>query len=265
MSNMTAVNAVNPNALSLVALDAQTMVPAEETDPAADPLGPADPSFTTMSPETLLAFCQMQLGGLDSQITDQMNTQQTALREREAVDSAQDVLDSFGSAGPQTPDDMNRCVTAINGAIAQLPAGDPVANQLTSYLDTMTTTYDFHPGRPLTDDENKELAQDQGVPNLGASGGAAAQAAYADAQSDIGRLTAITTGTFTKPDANTSQWQGTTEALDNLSKDIASGAEVQLLKLQDLVSQRQQAVQLVTGMMTKADETLEDQAKAVGQ
>jgi hypothetical protein len=38
-----------------------------------------------------------------------------------------------------------------------------------------------------------------------------------------------------------------------------------MLQLQDLVSQRQQAIQLCSGIMSKTDETLEDQAKAIGQ
>ncbi len=38
-----------------------------------------------------------------------------------------------------------------------------------------------------------------------------------------------------------------------------------MLTLQDLVSQRQQAVTLASGMMSKQDQTLEDEAKAVGQ
>jgi hypothetical protein len=240
-----------------------TMIPADGSDTAADPLGPVDPSFTTMSPETLLTFCQMQLGGLDSQITDQMNTQQTALRQREAVDSAAGVLESFGSAGPTTGPEMQQCVTALDSAIAQLPADDPIAQQLAEFRDSMTTTYDYHPGGQPTETQETELTQDGNVPNPGAYGTGAAQAAYADAQSDIARINASLQPTFTKP--GDGQWQGTTTALDNLSKDIASGAEVQLLKLQDLVSQRQQAVQLVTGMMGKADQTLEDQAKAVGQ
>jgi hypothetical protein len=261
---MSAINASAfspPPTLPGFATGELTMTPVDGSDTAADPLGPVDPSFTTMSPETLLSFCQMQLGGLDSQITDQMNTQQTALRQREAVDSAAGVLESFGSAGPTTGPEMQQCVTAVDSAIAQLPAGDPIAQQLSDFRDSMISTYNFKPGGP-TDAEKAEIAHDQSVPNPGAQIGAA-QDAYADAQSDIARINASDQPTLTKPGEG--QWQGTTNALDNLSKDIASGAEVQLLKLQDLVSQRQQAVQLVTGMMGKADQTLEDQAKAVGQ
>ena len=69
--------------------------------------------------------------------------------------------------------------------------------------------------------------------------------------------------TFNAPANN--DWQGTTGALSNLSDNIKSDSEVQMLQLQDLVSERQQVVEQMTGMMTKEDQTLEDGAKAIGQ
>jgi len=53
--------------------------------------------------------------------------------------------------------------------------------------------------------------------------------------------------------------------MGNLADSIKSNAEMQMLSLQDLVSQRQQVVELATGMMSKEDETLTDGAKAIGQ
>jgi hypothetical protein len=43
--------------------------------------------------------------------------------------------------------------------------------------------------------------------------------------------------------------------------DIKSNAEIEMLKLQDLVSQRQQAVSLSCGMMSKEDSSLEQLAR----
>ncbi len=150
-----------PTLLSLPSFSYDTArAPQSASSPGPDGSGV---SSTTMSPESLLAYCQMQLGDLDSQISDQMNTQQTALREREAVQSAQDVLEQYGTDGPQTPADMQKCVDALNSAIAQLPANDPVAGQLGTFRDQMTAQYDYTPGRALTDAEAKELAADQQV------------------------------------------------------------------------------------------------------
>jgi hypothetical protein len=69
---------------------------------------------------------------------------------------------------------------------------------------------------------------------------------------------------LTNPPSN-DDWKSTTDAVGNLADDIKSNAEMQMLTLQDLVSQRQQVVELATGMMSKEDETLTDGAKAIGQ
>lgn len=60
-------------------------------------------------------------------------------------------------------------------------------------------------------------------------------------------------------------WQGTTDALSNLDQNVKSDSDIEMLSLQDLVSQREQAVQLATSIMGKVDDTLESQAKAIGQ
>ncbi|MGA7124103.1 MAG: hypothetical protein WBY94_28635 [Polyangiaceae bacterium] len=212
--------------------------------------GTFDAGVSTVSPDSLLEYCQMQLGDLDGQINDQMTTQQTALREREAVESAQNVLGQYGTAGPTNPTDMQKCVDAVNNAIAQLPAGDPVAGQLSGFLTQMCTTYNYKEATPLTADQTAEL--NQALQNFA---GAAT----------VSQLELIQSGTFTKPDSDSKQWQGTTEALATIADDVKSSAEIQMLQLQDLVSQRQQAVQLSSGIMSKTDQTLEDQAKAIGQ
>lgn len=221
-----------------------------------------DAGVTTLSTDALLEYCQMRLGDLDGQITTQMNAQKSALREREAVQSAQSVLGRFGTAGPQSATDMQQCVTAINTAIAQLPSNDPVAGQLATFRDQMCSTYKFTPPRSLTADETRQLLSAE-------SASAASLNAYGTApyQGTIDHLNQLQTTGFLdkKPDKDAKEWQGTTDALGNIAADIKSNAEIQMLQLQDLVSQRQQAVQLASGMMSKEDQTLEAQAKAIGQ
>jgi hypothetical protein len=242
-----------------------------------------DAGITTLSPDSLLAYCQIQLGDLDGQITTQMNAQKTALREREAVQSAQSVLGQFGTAGPANATDMQTCVTALDNAAAQLPADDPVRAQLADFRAQMCVQYDFTPARPLTQAEQSELTiipdfqTPVSVGDRPNASPAQSQAqsqqsqlesqAQSQAQARIDTLHQLeTTGVLGKvPDKDTKEWQGTTDALANITDDIKSNAEIQMLQLQDLVSQRQQAVQLASGIMGKEDQTLESQAKAIGQ
>jgi hypothetical protein len=235
--------------------------------------GGFDAGVSTVSPESLLAYCQMQLGDLDGQINDQMSAQETALREREAVESAQNVLGQFGTAGPTDSAGMQKCVDALNSAIAQLPTNDPVATQLGTFRDNMCTTYDYKAGTPLSAAQQAQLSQAQeaesapyGYVSTGPQTGTLTvndpnQAAAAT----VASLEATQNGTFTAPNADDKQWQGTTDALGTIADDVKSSAEIQMLQLQDLVSQRQQAIQLCSGIMSKTDQTLEDQAKAIGQ
>ncbi len=190
----------------------------------------ASAGVSDMSPDALLAYCQMQLGSLDDEMTTQIDAQNLALQQRTAVESVQTALESFGTAGPQTNGDLNKCTAAFDAAIAKLPAGDPVAAQLSAQEQQMTSKYTETPA------------------------------------SALGVVSSVIpdSATLAKPPQN-DDWQGTTQAVGNLSDDIKSGAEIQMLQLQDLVSQRQQAVEQATGMMTKENDTLDDAAKAIGQ
>jgi hypothetical protein len=219
-----------------------------------------DAGATAMSPDSLLAYCEMQLGDLDRQITTQMNAQKTALREREAVQSAQNVLGQFGTAGPQNAPDMQKCVTALDNAAAQLPESDPVRAQLADFRTQMCTQYGFKSAQQLNQDKLSEptIASDFQPP---ATASSHSFPNYAPVQPQ-----AETTAVLgKKPDAGIKEWQGTTDALAGIANDIKSNAEIEMLHLQDLVSQRQQAIQLCSGMMSKTDQTLEDQAKAIGR
>jgi hypothetical protein len=222
------------------------------------------PGTTVMSPDALLAYCQIQLSNLDDQVTNQMDTQQLDLAERTAVQNVETTLESFGDQGPTTGDQMHTCVEAFQNAINQLPPGDPVAAQLLA--------------------QGQQMAQQYGYQVLTATpihtpAAAAVTASAASSATPSASIPAVPTPSVTAPAAATNStqiynllhppatgdWKGTTDAVSNLADDINSNAEMQMLTLQDLVSQRQQVVELATGMMSKEDETLTDGAKAIGQ
>jgi hypothetical protein len=191
---------------------------------------PADASagVSSMSPDALLAYCQMQLGSLDDEMATQIKAQDLALQQRTAVESVQTKLESFGTNGPQTYGELNECSAAFDAAIAKLGSSDPVARQLATQEQAMVTK-------------------------------------YGSFQNNITSLSNPTDSSPLEKPPQNDDWKGTTDAVGTLTDDIKSGAEIQMLQLQDLVSQRQQAVEQATGMMTKEDQTLDDTAKAIGQ
>jgi hypothetical protein len=225
------------------------------------------PGTTVMSPDSLLAYCQIQLGALDDQVTSQMNSQQLELAQRTAVQNVETTLEGFGDQGPSKGSQMHTCVVAFQNAINALPAGDPVAAQLEAQETQMVQQYGYQ-------EVDTPAPQAALVPTLNASlhiaaglGTAAAIAAQVPAPSSPPALQApppTVSYELATPPAN-DDWKGTTDAVGNLADDIKSNAEMQMLTLQDLVSQRQQVVELATGMMSKEDDTLTDGAKAIGQ
>src|ERR1019366_5194916 len=76
-----------------------TTVNAVTTPPTAGAVG--DSGMSNLSPDAMLDYCQIQLSGLDTQIDGDIKQQETQLREREAVQSAQTALEQFGTTGPQ--------------------------------------------------------------------------------------------------------------------------------------------------------------------
>jgi hypothetical protein len=222
-----------------------------------------------LSPDALLEYCSQQMNGLDSQINTLMQQQESQLNQEQAVQSVQTALESFGSTGPTSQAQYLQCVTAFQQAIADLPPNDPVAAQLQTQLSTMEGKYGT-PGTPLTSEQQTELTNAQAVvaqgANLGVPGGPVSggdSAAFLAAQQTVSTLEAQQTGSFTQPSGT--DWQGTTDALGNLADNIKSNAQIQMLSLQDLVSQQQDAIEQATQMMTSEDNTLLDQAKAIGQ
>lgn len=212
-----------------------------------------------ISPDALLEYCQMQLGGLDKEMKTQMDQQSLELQEREAVESAQTTLESFGTTGPQSVADFQTCENAMNSAAASLPAGDPVGKQLLAAGQTMATQYGYSAPQTLTPAQQQQLAPYKGLYMLSQAGVAVGVFIPPGAL----KLAQAQNGSLTKPPSN-NDWQGTTDSLGNMADGIKSGAEIQMLKLQDLVSQRQQAVQLASGMMSTENQTLQSEVKNIG-
>jgi hypothetical protein len=212
----------------------------------------------------------MQLGDLDSQVTDQMNTQTLDLNQRKAVESVQMALEKFGDQGPQNGDDMHTCVQAFQDAIASLQPGDPVAAQLQQQLSAMVSQYGYQdvmetPTAPGTLAPPRQALLPAGTiafqyPRAFVAPTVAPSTPAAPASPSPSKEAFL----LGKPPQN-SDWKGTVDAVGNLATDIKSNAEIQMLTLQDLVSQRQQVVELATGMMSKEDQALDDGAKAIGQ
>jgi hypothetical protein len=188
------------------------------------------------SPDGLLEYCEMQTDSLNTQINSLMQQQYAQLNQEQAVESVQTALENFGSSGPQSATQYAQCIAAFNQGIADLPAGDPVAAQPQTQLATMEGQYGV-PGT-LTTAQQTTLQADQGQ---------ASNPMAVGAQETVNSLTTLQKGSFVQPTG--SDWTATTDALSNLASNIKSNAQIQMLDLQDLLSQQQAALTLGTNMM----------------
>jgi hypothetical protein len=193
-----------------------------------------DPGMSGLTPDAMIAYCASQLDDIDTEIAADIDHQKLEIRERAAVNQVKASLEKHAPNGPQGGPEMQECVDAYDQAIATLPPDDPVALELRSRETAMETKYGFHPATHGT-----YVAGTQYVEYP------------VDAKLD-------------KPPSS-ADWQGDLDSLGNFADTIKSNAEIELLQLNSLVSQRQQAVQLATGMVGKLDDTLENEVRAIGQ
>jgi hypothetical protein len=203
-----------------------------------------------LSPDALLAYCQMQLNDLDGEISDQMNLQQKQLAERSTLEKAQSLLSNAGPDGPQNGDEMQALVDKMQTLIDGVQDDPSLQSMLQQKLSDMTRKYNFTPARPAA--QALEINPITGEPLLDTDG----KPVEREEQGVPAQLQ-------TAPDDTS--WQATLSDFGGLSDQIKSESDIGMLTLQDLVSQREQAVQLATGIMGKEDQTLEGESKAIGQ
>ena len=188
-----------------------------------------------LSTDDMIAYCRAQLSGIDDEIDTFMNQQQSAMNERTVLNNLKSTLEQYGTEGPNDKDAMQKCYDAYKEAIASLPPGDPVAQQLAAKCDKLKSDYGFTP------EHVEEGTYEDGTPY----------------QADVGP-------SLDNPPKD-GAWKATLDDLDGLAESVKSGAEIQLLQLNSLVAQRQQAVELSSGMLSKFDQTLFDEVRAIGQ
>jgi len=217
-------------------------------------------SASDMSPDMALEYCAFQLNGIDSELATQMNDQNLQLAQREAVENAQDALESFGTTGPQTPQQFQTCEAAITTAAASLPPGDPVAAQLTQFGQQIAQQYGYTAPQALTPAQMQQLKAEDPVVIINSDGSMTGMPFLS--QSDQA-LISQNNGALTKAPAN-NDWQGTTDTLGTMADGIKSNSEIQMMQVQNLVSQEQQAVQMASGILSTENQTLEDVAKNIG-
>jgi hypothetical protein len=179
-----------------------------------------------LTPDALLAYCESRLSGLDSQMRDFFNKQETANRQQAQLNQLASLYnqhsgginmkDGNGNATSAAMDDatfQKQLVEPLQNMIDSLPDSDPLKAKLTSTLKTLTT--DGGTGKDT-------IVSAQDITNI-----------ETDLKNDV--------------------------------SDLSAGAELNMIQLQSIMSQRQTAIQLTTNLVQSLGDQTNKIADNIGK
>jgi hypothetical protein len=220
------------------------------TDATSD--GSTPPVYLT--PQALMVYCQTRLQGIDSQVQTAMTAQQNTNWEQGQIGQilstlATDSADTTNGA-MNNPTECQNIEQSLENLITQIQARDPGCSQLGQleqlhdsimatgsgpYTDTGGTTHGYYYG---------------GDPSKPPTGGTMPP----NDVSQSGADNIISTGEFTN----------FTNTLNNINSGLSSGAELGMIQIQSLMSDRTTAIQLTTSILQSWDDGVQKIADKIG-
>lgn len=198
-------------------------------DPSAD-------GSVYLTADVLLAYCQSRLQSIDSQARETFQGQQNLNKEQALIGDAQQQLQSL-SQGTKSKDDCVKIEQKLEDIIKQIQAVDPhspVIAKLEQLHDNIMGTG----SGPYTDSAgNPHGYMTPGGPTT-----------RQDEDSDISDY----------------EMKGFIDDLQGVGSDLNSCAELQMIQLQSLMSQRQTAIQLTTNIVQSLGDQLNKVADNIG-
>lgn len=204
--------------------------------PAA-PVGNAVPT-SALTPESLLYYCASNLRSLDAEIATRMREQQGAAAANKALSALKSALAPY-VAGGIGHDDLGAKETFLRKFKEAFDAAPPSARTaIQQQFDTFRRT---------------ACHNDRDPPHIGL-----ANYGEQDLQNDLAAVKSpelASDGRTLKNGVGKEEVQWIVDALDNASKELSKDAELMMITLQSMISQRQMAVQLTTNMLDKINQT----------
>lgn len=208
------------------------------------------PALTAMgvalTPDTLLQYCAMQLGAIDKQIAEKMTKQREGRSAQAAMGELQRALSKYQQGGLDAANANGRaeCLAAYKKAYDAAPPEmkEKLQQQFDEFYKT-TVAQDGMTGKA----PDLATVTDQQLTSFANTVGGRNEAGY------------LVNG------ADDQEMKRFSDNVGSLSSELGNGAELEMISLQALISQRQMAVQMATNMMSKVNETLQSQVAAIGK
>lgn len=198
-----------------------------------------------LTPDTLMQYCAMQLGAIDKQIAEKMTKQREGRNAQAAMGELQRTLSKHqGGLDAKDANGRAECLAAYKKAYDAAPPEmkDKIQKEFDEFYKTAVAEDGLAGNAPnlatVTDAQLTSFANKVGGKN------------------EAGYLVNGTDGDEMKRFADN---------VGSISSEIGNGAELEMISLQALISQRQMAVQMATNMMSKVNDTLQSQVAAIGK
>ena len=197
-----------------------------------------------LTPDAVMLYCAAQLNHLDADIQQHMAQQQVARDQQDKLGKlkallAGDIPDGDAGAVPK-----QQIMQAMKDAYDSLVKTDPAgADQLNQAFHEFITTATFNDHGEIRDAARDASGQPYNLGNL--TGDKITWLANQPTVAALGKNTVI--------DA---EMKKLAARVDPVLSDVGKGADLEMINLQSMVSQRQMAVQIATQMISKMNETI---------
>jgi hypothetical protein len=209
-----------------------------------------------LTPDALMTYCQTRLQGIDSQV-------QKAFAQQAAMNKSSEMLGDLANAINLPSDKLD-----LNTEAGFKQSLD-TAKQLQAAADS---AQDPDTKKALQAAADKILAKLNKFEQTKAGGSGFDKISVSTTDADIKRICENTDGKHGQPVSDedryytVDQFKGdTVDAIHNIQQDISSSAELSMINLQSLMSQRQQAIQLATNLVQSLGDQCSKIAENVGK
>lgn len=225
----------------------------QQLDVVDDGIESAGPP-TYLTPEALMAYCQSRLKGIDTQVDAAMTEQQNINWEQSSIGSILQELNADSanlSNGLMTnPAECLKLEQELESLISQIQTKDPGCSQLGALEQLHDSVMATGTGPfPQSDPSHGYYYQSNAAPGALPDGPNPPNGVNDSKDGAIGA----------------DEFTDFTNALTQVNSSLNSGAELQMINIQSLMSDRSNAIQLTTSILQSYDDGLSKIAENVGK
>lgn len=190
-----------------------------------------------LTPDSVMLYCAAQLNHLDGDIQNHMAQQQVARDQQDKLGRLKALMSGSIPEGPAGAAQRGQILDAMKAAYDSLAKTDPGgADQLNQLFHDFITTGSF---------------SDSGDLRIAAGDGNNLFCLTQSARDVLANRPSIED----KNSISADEMKNLAAKVDPILSDVGKGAELEMINLQSMVSQRQMAVQITTQMISKMNET----------